>query len=166
MFAIIVLPLNVIVIVPSLLVYFFVYNIGWGLESFLSDLVAYLGALIVVSGLLLLAATIKQFANRGQGTLAPWDPPRKLVVDGPYRYTRNPMISAVILVLFGEMLILGSIAILLWFLYFAITNLLYIKYREEPGLEKTFGDDYLEYKKRVPRLLPFKTIRVDRIDKK
>lgn len=157
LFAILLLPFNVILVIPSLLIYFFGYNIGWGFEGFMSGLIVVLGVLIAVCGLLLLAVTIKLFAARGKGTLAPWDPPRKLVVDGPYRYTRNPMISAVILVLFGEMLILGSTAILLWFVYFALINVLYIKFREEHGLERTFGEDYLEYKQRVPRLLPGKT---------
>ena len=61
-------------------------------------------------GLLLFAASLRQFAVRGKGTLAPWDPPKHLVVEGPYRYVRNPMISGVLFVLLGEALVLRSMA--------------------------------------------------------
>src|SRR5262245_13251228 len=54
------------------------------------------GVLLLLLGLLLFAASLRQFATEGRGTLAPWDPPRTLVVRGPYRYVRNPMISGVV----------------------------------------------------------------------
>ena len=59
-------------------------------------------------GLALFAASLRRFAVEGDGTLAPWDPPRQLVVTGPYRFVRNPMISGVIFVLVAEALVLGS----------------------------------------------------------
>ncbi len=152
--AVLVLPFNVTVIIPALLLYFFRNNYGWGTESILFYMLILVGTLIISCGLLLLALTIRQFASRGKGTLAPRNPPRKLVVDSPYNYTRNPMISAVIIILFGEVIIFGSIPLVLWFVYFTVTNIIYIKYREEPGLEKLFGEDYRQYKKRVPRLFP------------
>jgi len=161
--AILLLPFNVTVIIPALLLYFFGNNLGWGVQGILSYALVLIGVVVICGGLLLLALTIRQFATRGKGTLAPWDPPRKLVVDGPYSYTRNPMISAVIIILFGEMIVFGSIPILLWFLYFTITNIIYIKYKEEPGLEKLFGKDYLLYKKSVPRLFPGKIFRKRKI---
>ncbi len=154
LFAILVLPFNVTVIIPLILLYFFNHRPGWGIEGVLLYAIIIVGVVIICCGLLLLTLTIRQFATRGKGTLAPWDPPRKLVVDGPYRYTRNPMISAVIIILFGEVIIFGSIAVLIWFTYFTVTNIVYIKYKEEPGLEKLFGEDYVQYKKRVPRLFP------------
>src|SRR5262245_16545775 len=53
-------------------------------------------------GLLLFVSSLRRFASEGQGTLAPWDPPRRLVVRGPYRFVRNPMISGVIFILTAE----------------------------------------------------------------
>ena len=66
------------------------------------------GVACLVIGLLLFIASLRRFAGEGEGTLAPWDPPRKLVVKGPYRYVRNPMISGVLFVLFAEALLLWS----------------------------------------------------------
>jgi protein-S-isoprenylcysteine O-methyltransferase Ste14 len=111
-----------------------------------------LGVLCV--GLVLFLASLRRFATDGRGTLAPWDPPRRLVVRGPYRYVRNPMISGVILVLLGEALILLSRIHLAWALIFLGINAVYIPLLEEPFLEQKFGSEYREYCRRVPRLLP------------
>ena len=112
------------------------------------------GALLLAVGLLLFASSLRRFATEGKGTLAPWDPPRRLVVRGPYRYVRNPMISGVIFVLFGEALILLSRAHLNWALLFLAINFVYIPLLEEPQLEARFGDDYREYRRHVRRFLP------------
>ncbi|MFC5711948.1 methyltransferase family protein [Thalassorhabdus alkalitolerans] len=84
-------------------------------------------------------------------------PPRKLVVSGPYQYTRNPMISGVVFILLGEVIIFGSIFLLVWFLFFTIVNYTYFIVGEEPKLQKQFGEDYGEYKRNVPRLFPRRT---------
>ncbi len=152
--AILALPFNVTIVIPALLLYFASYRIGWGLGPYISILVIIAGIIIIAAGLYLLVATIKQFATQGKGTLAPWNPPKRLVVEGPYRYSRNPMISGVSIILFGEVLIFGSIPLLIWFLYFTLTNNIYIVKREEPFLEDKFGDEYLEYKRNVPRIVP------------
>jgi protein-S-isoprenylcysteine O-methyltransferase Ste14 len=105
-------------------------------------------------GLLLFGASLYRFAADGRGTLAPWDPPRRLVVRGPYRYVRNPMISGVVLVLFGEAAVLLSRPHLWWALGFLALNAVYIPLLEEPFLAVRFGESYKEYRRNVPRLLP------------
>ncbi|MDP9204941.1 MAG: isoprenylcysteine carboxylmethyltransferase family protein [Gemmatimonadota bacterium] len=112
------------------------------------------GLLLIVFGLFLFASSLRRFATEGEGTLAPWDPPRRLVVRGPYRYVRNPMISGVLFVLFGESLLLLSQPHLLWALIFLGMNSVVIPLVEEPGLRRRFGDSYLEYCRHVPRLVP------------
>jgi protein-S-isoprenylcysteine O-methyltransferase Ste14 len=112
------------------------------------------GALMLGVGLLLFASSLRRFATEGHGTLAPWDPPRRLVVRGPYRYVRNPMISGVIFVLFGEALILMSRPHLNWALLFLAINLVYIPLLEEPQLEWRFGEAYHEYRRHVRRFIP------------
>jgi len=94
------------------------------------------------------------FTKYGEGTPAPWDPPRKLVIIGPYRYVRNPMITGVLLVLLAEALLFGSWLIAGWMLLFLLGNVIYFPFVEEKGLEKRFGDEYLKYKARVPRWIP------------
>jgi|SRR5687768_7694796 protein-S-isoprenylcysteine O-methyltransferase Ste14 len=112
------------------------------------------GAVLLGAGLALFIASVRRFAGEGGGTLAPWDPPRHLVVRGPYRYVRNPMISGVLLVLAGEGLILLSRSHLLWALVFFAINAVYIPLLEEPRLATRFGESYATYRRHVPRLVP------------
>ena len=126
-------------------------SVASGLVPLLGQL---LGALLLGVGLLLFASSLRRFATDGKGTLAPWDPPRHLVVRGPYRYVRNPMISGVIFVLFGEALVLLSWPHLRWALLFLGINFVYIPLLEEPDLEMRFGESYREYRRHVRRFVP------------
>lgn len=112
------------------------------------------GVVVLAIGLLLFGASLRYFAVRGRGTLAPWDPPKTLVIDGPYRYVRNPMISGVIFILFGEALVLVSWPHAQWALFFLCLNVLYIPVLEEPFLERRFGDAYRQYRRHVRRFIP------------
>jgi protein-S-isoprenylcysteine O-methyltransferase Ste14 len=112
------------------------------------------GTVLVALGLVLFAASLYYFWSRGRGTLAPWDPPRRFVVDGPYRFVRNPMISGVIFILLGEALVLRSRPHAAWAGLFILINALYIPLLEEPILAERFGDSYRQYKREVRRFLP------------
>ena len=112
------------------------------------------GLVLVGLGVLLAAASVVRFATEGKGTLAPWDPPREFVVRGPYRFVRNPMISGVILVLFGEASVLVSLPHAVWAASFLTLNLLYIPLVEEPQLERRFGEAYRDYCRNVRRFVP------------
>jgi protein-S-isoprenylcysteine O-methyltransferase Ste14 len=112
------------------------------------------GLSLVLVGLVLFVSSLRRFAGDGQGTLAPWDPPRELVVTGPYRYVRNPMISGVLFVLFGEALFLLSRPHLSWAVIFLLINAVYIPLLEEPQLRGRFGASYDRYCDHVPRLVP------------
>ena len=113
-----------------------------------------LGGVFIVVGLVLVVATIRLFATVGKGTLAPWNPTQKLVVQGVYRHVRNPMISGVLSVLLGEAICFASLPLACWFLLFLVINAIYIPLAEEPGLVKRFGEDYEEYRRNVPRWIP------------
>ncbi|MEJ0031461.1 MAG: isoprenylcysteine carboxylmethyltransferase family protein [Bacteroidota bacterium] len=78
----------------------------------------------------------------------------KLVIIGPYRYVRNPMISGVFFILIGESLVLHSTSILEWAGLFFLINTTYFILSEEPSLEDRFGEDYRQYKKHVGRWIP------------
>jgi len=112
------------------------------------------GLVLIGCGLALFASSLRQFSAEGDGTLAPWDPPRRLVVHGPYRRVRNPMISGVIFVLFGEAALLRSTPLVQWAFLFLIINLIYIPLLEEPMLNARFGDEYRRYCEHVPRIVP------------
>ena len=106
------------------------------------------------AGLFLAGWTMKLFMAVGQGTPAPWDPPQNLVIQGPYRHVRNPMISSVLFMLLGEALMAQSWPLAAWWLFFFAANAVYFPVVEEKGLERRFGGDYLTYKANVPRWLP------------
>jgi len=152
--SILVLPFTVTVVVPLLLLR---NNASRDLApegAIIRLLVLVAGAASLLIGLTLFTATVMDFARRGRGTLAPWDPPRVLVVNGVYRYVRNPMISGVMFVLLSESLLTGSRAIAVWLILFLVTSLVYIPLIEEPGLVARFGERYRLYKENVPRWLP------------
>jgi protein-S-isoprenylcysteine O-methyltransferase Ste14 len=113
-----------------------------------------LGAVVAALGLALIVQTVALFASVGKGTLAPWDPTERLVVRGPYRRVRNPMISGVLCVLLGEALAFGSVAVLVWFGIVFALNAVYFPLIEEPDLQRRFGADYEAYRAAVPRWLP------------
>lgn len=151
--AIALLPFTVAVLVPLWIARR--YGIGFGLADSPAGLLIQLaGVAVLAIGVALFLASLRRFAGEGDGTLAPWDPPRRLVVRGPYRYVRNPMISGVLLVLLGEAMVLLSGPHLVWALIVAGANLVYIPLLEEPALHDRFGEDYAEYCRHVPRLLP------------
>ena len=130
---------------------------GWGGGGLIAGLSIAAGTALAAAGFALWAWTVRLFARIGRGTLAPWDPTRRLVVAGPYRHVRNPMISAVLAVLVGEGLLLGAPGVLIWAVAFLAINWTYFVLSEEPGLERRFGADYRAYKSAVPRWLPRRT---------
>jgi protein-S-isoprenylcysteine O-methyltransferase Ste14 len=113
-----------------------------------------LGMALLALGASLLAACIWEFARSGRGTLSPADPPTVLVVQGLYRYVRNPMYLSVTAILLGEVLLTRSRGLLIyWGTWFAAVNLFVIGY-EEPTLRRQFGPSYRRYTQAVGRWLP------------
>ncbi len=151
--AIAALPFTVTVLVPYWIAQR--YGVAWvigasgGAVALQAASVAPLGL-----GLVLFVASVWRFAAEGKGTLAPWDPPPAFVLHGPYRFVRNPMISGVILILFGEAMILLSPHHCVWAACFLALNLAYIPLVEEPQLERRFGERYRQYRRHVRRFMP------------
>jgi protein-S-isoprenylcysteine O-methyltransferase Ste14 len=143
--AILLLPGMVTVVIPGTILCF------TGISQPRSMVV---GAVFILLGLALMVSTNRLFTTVGHGTLAPWNPPEKLVVRGVYRHVRNPMITGVFCILLGEAIFFGSWWLLGWFGFVLILNLIYIPLVEERGLARRFGEDYLLYKQNVPRWIP------------
>ena len=114
----------------------------------------YAGAALIGLGAALMVWCWWEFATRGRGTPAPFDPPRRLVVAGPYRHVRNPMYVAALLFLAGQAALFSSRA-LLWFVgaFWLATHLFVLGY-EEQTLARRFGADYAAYRAAVGRWLP------------
>jgi protein-S-isoprenylcysteine O-methyltransferase Ste14 len=151
--AIAILPGTVLVLVPVWIAQRYAVTPALG-ESPGQVALQLVGLVLLAVGLLLFLASLRRFAAEGKGTLAPWDPPRELVLRGPYRFVRNPMISGVIFLLFGEALTLLSLPHAVWAATFLMLNLIYIPLMEEPQLERRFGESYREYRRHVRRFLP------------
>jgi protein-S-isoprenylcysteine O-methyltransferase Ste14 len=101
-----------------------------------------LGALLLVVSVLVLLESFARFALQGVGTPAPVFPTRHLVVNGLYRYVRNPMYLAVVSIIFGQAMILGSVSLLAYGVLVWLTLHLFVLAYEEPTLRKTFGTEY------------------------
>ena len=147
--AIALLPGTVAVVVPAILV---------ASDGADFDLVRVLLAVpFIAGGVAMWVWTVRLFARIGKGTLAPWDPTQRLVIEGPYAHVRNPMITAVLAALLGEALVFGSTAIAAWAAIFAAINHAFFLVYEEPAVERRFGSEYTQYKHNVPRWIPRRT---------
>ena len=114
----------------------------------------FLGLVPMTAGALGALWSLGAFALIGQGTPAPIDPPRDLVAVGLYRFVRNPMYVAVLLVVFGEALLFSSSALAVYGLTLWAFFHLFVVFYEEPALTRRFGDSYRRYRAAVPRWLP------------
>ena len=152
--AIAILPGTVLILFPALILWSTRDTFLGAASSGLSGLSVAGAFLFGLAGLTLFIWTVMLFRRQGEGTLAPWDPPKAFVAAGPYRHVRNPMITGVLFMMIAEALFFNSLGIALWAALFFALNTVYFIVSEERGLEKRFGDSYLRYKRDVPRWLP------------
>ena len=113
-----------------------------------------LGGIVAIVGAVILLWCVRDFYVAGKGTLAPWDPPRRLVVVGLYRYTRNPMYIGVLTLVLGWSLLFGSWRVAAYLVVLAIGFHLRTILYEEPRLTGLFGPDFERYCTTVPRWIP------------
>jgi protein-S-isoprenylcysteine O-methyltransferase Ste14 len=128
-------------------------QIGW-LAFDLGRLNRVLGFAGTAGGLVLVVWSVRIQYTLGRGTPAPRVPTQRLVVQGPYAYTRNPMTLGALFMYLGIGVWLGSGAIIALTLIVFSLLLSYIHARETRELTERFGVDYLEYKKRTSFLFP------------
>jgi protein-S-isoprenylcysteine O-methyltransferase Ste14 len=118
------------------------------------------GVVLALVGFIGLAESFSRFAIHGRGTPAPVLPPKRLVVTGLYRYVRNPMYVAVLWIVAGQALFLGSPRLLAYAALVWVTVHVWVLVYEEPGLRARFGEDYATYTAAVrrwrPRLRPWR----------
>jgi len=113
------------------------------------------GAVLVGVGGTVITSAFVRFVREGLGTPMPMAPPSDLVVGGVYRYVRNPMYLAVASTVLGQALMLGSRRLLLYATVMALPVYAFVRFHEEPVLERTFGEPYERYCANVPRWLPW-----------
>jgi protein-S-isoprenylcysteine O-methyltransferase Ste14 len=114
------------------------------------------GLVVFAAGAIVYLHCLWLFVVRGQGTPAPFDPPRRLVWRGLYKWVRNPMYLGVIALVGGEALFLRSNHILVYVVCFTCAVHIFVVAYEENTLRRQFGAMYEDYKRNVPRWLPRK----------
>lgn len=118
------------------------------------------GVGVLLAGIVALVWCVRDFYVSGQGTLAPWEPPKKLVIVGLYRHVRNPMYLSVLILVVGWALFFGSPLVGGYAGVLAIGFHLRVIHHEEPWLATQFGQDWQNYQTAVkrwwPRLKPWR----------
>ena len=137
--------------------YLIEFNENLGLPCWNNEAGKFVGAGLIALGILSWLYCAIIFGESGDGTPLPAAPPTKLVVKGIYRYIRNPIYVAFIVILFGIFLLKGHLLLLFHVLFCFIIFHLYIILREEPLLRLRFGEEYERYVRTVPRWLPIWT---------
>jgi protein-S-isoprenylcysteine O-methyltransferase Ste14 len=110
-----------------------------------------LAAVPLCLGLFLLLWCVREFYVAGRGTLAPWDPPQRLVTTGPYRISRNPMYISVVTILAGWCALWDSRTLVIYTVLFLCGFHLRVLLFEEPWAARQFGPQWELYRARVPR---------------
>jgi protein-S-isoprenylcysteine O-methyltransferase Ste14 len=118
----------------------------------------YVGPLLIAAGTILMVWCWGSFAIRGRGTPAPFDPPRRLVISGPYRYVRNPMYIAGIVILLGLAALFDAEPLLAYAAGFWLVTHLFVVGYEERALARKFGAEYAAYRAAVGRWIPRRVI--------
>ena len=114
----------------------------------------WVGALVAFAGVASVVHSFARFALEGRGTPAPIAPTESLVVSGQYRYVRNPMYVAVVAIIVGQALLLGSRALVWYALGIGLLFHAFVLAYEEPTLRRRYGESYERYRSSVNRWLP------------
>ena len=117
---------------------------------------------LICPGVALLLWCVVEFYRSGKGTLAPWTPPKSLVVSGLYAFSRNPMYLAVVLILWGWALGFRSNGLAWYAAVMMVVFELRVLLFEEPWLAETHGEAWRSYKERVPRWIGLRRASVTR----
>ena len=113
-----------------------------------------LGVLTIAAGAVVVLDSFARFAWQGIGTPAPVYPTRHLVVKGFYRYVRNPMYVALLLIVAGQALFFADLRLVVYAFFAWLATHLFVVFYEEPTLRRSFGADYEAYCRRVHRWWP------------
>ncbi len=110
----------------------------------------YIGVFLIVIGLWLNIWADGIFKKR-KTTVNPFEESTAFVMDGPFKFSRHPMYLGMVVLLLGVAIVLGSLITFVIPLGFFMNMEIAFISVEEDAMEKAFGQEYLNYKKRVRR---------------
>ena len=149
------IPVFLIVVLPHVDNYFGIGSFFYGLANIIIGVMA-----IIIGGVVAIWTIVIQI-TLASGTPFPMLPTKKLLIVGPFKYCRNPMTLGTIIAYAGIAILIGSFTALLVVAIFAAILIGYLKIIEEKELQMRFGNEYIEYKKKTPFILPIKIVRTD-----
>jgi protein-S-isoprenylcysteine O-methyltransferase Ste14 len=123
-------------------------------DTLIFSFITTLGLIFEICGGLILFYSRKSIGKYGTSSVAIEDN-HKLLTKGMYKYSRNPIYLGIILLLTGYGISLSSIISTIFLFIFLVVILLSRMKQEEQILEESFGKEYLEYKKKTKRFIPF-----------
>ena len=127
---------------------------GWRVGASLPWPLRLLGALLILVGVVVLVSTFVRFVVEGAGTPAPIAETDRLVICGMYRFIRNPMYVAVLIVIAGQAILLGRWVLVIYGLFAAFAMVSFVKGYEEPRLLERYGIQYRQYRRTTPGWWP------------
>ena len=145
----ILIPALLIIVMPQVDNHFGIGSFYYGLGSTITGVIA------IIAGGILAFWTIVIQIRLASGTPFPMLPTKKLLIIGPFKYCRNPMTLGTIIAYVGISILMGSFAALIAVAGFAAILIGYLKIVEEKELTMRFGNEYIEYKKKTPFIIPF-----------
>jgi protein-S-isoprenylcysteine O-methyltransferase Ste14 len=149
------IPVLLVVVLPHVDKYFSVEPLFHGLSNIIIGVMA-----IIIGGIVALWTIIIQI-TLASGTPFPMLPTKKLLIVGPFKYCRNPMTLGTIIAYGGIAILIGSFTALLAVVIFAAILVCYLKIIEEKELQIRFGNEYIDYKKETPFIIPIKFRRIN-----
>lgn len=143
-------------LVPGTVAVYIPLLISRGHNSASSPLLCIAGSALIALGASVYTWCVWDFAAFGRGTPLPLAAPKRLVVRGLYRYTRNPMYLGVLSVVLGWAALRPAAAgaLLLYAALVAVAFHIFVVRYEEPKLRALFGAAYDAYAAQVGRWLP------------
>jgi protein-S-isoprenylcysteine O-methyltransferase Ste14 len=139
-------------------------NLGFG-SFYIGSVNIVSGVIAIILGGLLALWTIIAQIKLASGTPFPMLPTKKLIIIGPFKYCRNPMTLGTIIAYSGVVMLIGSYTALFIVMIISLMLLVYLKLIEEKELEMRFGQDYIEYKKDTPFIIPISIVKVETVYK-
>lgn len=142
-----------VLVMPGLVAGYLPWSISRGAERWPLSIGAFhwLGLAIAVPAFILFAITVRDFFVKGRGTIAPWDPPRSLMAEGVYGWSRNPMYVGVLGMIWGQGVWIRSGEVLLYGTVMAVVFHFRVLLGEEPWLARTFPEPWAVYTAKVKR---------------
>jgi protein-S-isoprenylcysteine O-methyltransferase Ste14 len=145
-----------VIIIPAILIILpYFIDSSLNIPRFIYEPVNYsVGLIFIIIGFVFSQWSIYVQFKIGRGTPVPMVPTKKLIIQKPYSYCRNPMALGTIIVYLGIGILIGSYSSILLTVIMSTALLIYIRYIEERELYARFGDAYIKYKEATPFIIP------------